>query len=112
MAIASSTQEALIIQTIVEFVFNTTVEMKVWSDSTSARQLCKKRGPGRVRHLDLRTLFVRGNQNRTVSPNMRPNNFLTEQPVTSPLLNKDKELQKGNTKINQDQQNQKANVKY
>ena len=32
--------------------------MKVWSDSSSARQLCKKRGPGRVRHLDLRTLFV------------------------------------------------------
>ena len=28
------------------------------SDSSSARQLCKKRGPGRVRHLDLRTLFV------------------------------------------------------
>ena len=32
--------------------------MKVWSDSSSARQLCKKRGPGRVRHLDLRMLFV------------------------------------------------------
>ena len=32
--------------------------MKVWSDSSSARQLCKKRGPGRVRHLDLRTLFL------------------------------------------------------
>ena len=30
----------------------------MWSDSSSARQLCKKRGPGRVRHLDLRTLFV------------------------------------------------------
>ena len=58
MAIASGTQEALFIQRIVEFVFNTSVDMKVWSDSSSARQLCKKRGPGRVRDLDLRMLFV------------------------------------------------------
>ena len=58
LAIALGKQEALFIQRIAEFVFNTTVEMMVWSDSSSARQLCKKRGPGRVRHLDLRTLFV------------------------------------------------------
>ena len=58
LAKASGTQEALFIQRVVEFVFNTTVEMKVWSDSSSARQLCKKRGPGRVRHLAFLTLFV------------------------------------------------------
>ena len=58
MAIALGTQEALFIQRLVEFVFNTSFDMNVWSDNSSGRRLCKKRGPGRVRHLDLRMLFV------------------------------------------------------
>ena len=40
-----------------------------------------------------------GNQNRTVSPNMRPSHLFTEQPVTSPLFKKDQKLQKRNTKM-------------
>ena len=43
----------------------------------------------------------RGNQNRTVSPNMWPSHSFTEQPVSSPSLKKDQKLQKRNTKMPQ-----------
>ena len=53
----------------------------------------------------------RKNQNRTVSPNMRPSHLFTEQSVTSPLLKKDQKLQKRNTKNDQSHLNQQANAR-
>ena len=41
----------------------------------------------------------RGNQNRTVSPNMWPSHLFTEQSVSSPLLNKEKKFQKRSPKM-------------
>ena len=41
----------------------------------------------------------RGNQNRTVSPNMWPSHLFSEQSVSSPLLNKEKKFQKRSLKM-------------
>ena len=47
--------------------------------------------PNRHRH--------RGKRSRTIGPHMRPGNLFIEQPMTSPLLEKDKKFQKSNTKM-------------
>lgn len=58
ISMASGAQEGLFVKQLVEFIWNRDAKLQLWCDSSSARQLAKKRGPGRIRHLDLRTLFV------------------------------------------------------
>jgi hypothetical protein len=55
---STGVQEGVFVKGIAEFLFEKKFGMRLWCDSSSARQLAKKKGPGKIRHLDLRTLFI------------------------------------------------------
>ena len=58
IAMASGVSEAMYVKRLIEFLWGKCAGVDVFCDSSSARQLGKKKGVGSIRHLDLKTLFV------------------------------------------------------
>ena len=58
ISLAAGTSEAMYVKRIVEFLWGGCSGIEVYCDSSSARQLAKKKGVSSIRHLDLKLLFV------------------------------------------------------
>ena len=58
ISVATGVSETVYLKRVVDFLWGEEPEVEIYCDSSSARQLAKKKGVGNIRHLDLKLLFA------------------------------------------------------
>ena len=58
VAVSTVTQEVMYLQSVLKELFAKDVSVEVRCDSTSARALIARRGPGRLKHISIRFLWL------------------------------------------------------